>query len=119
MHFSLNSLLFFPQIMTAHECPLTPLVKILLHLAKHCFPEFEKFEARMSLFSVSPLTLYVRNKDIFCQLYISMIKEDEMPLASLPFFMMMSPLPFIGFKFLFVCLFSNETNSSLKKSKKK
>ena len=46
LNFPLNSLLFFPQIMTAHECPLSPLAKISLDLAKHCFPKSEKFEAR-------------------------------------------------------------------------
>ena len=46
LNFPLNSLLFFPQMMTAHGCPLSLLAKIPLDLAKHCFPKSEKFEAR-------------------------------------------------------------------------
>ena len=117
LNFPLNSLLFFPQIMTAHECPLSPLAKILLDLAKHCFPKSEKFEARKQLLSMLSLTIYVRTNAYYLPIEnIHMIEENEVSLPWLPSFAVRSPTIHC---FQVVSLVSPEMKLIVKRKRKK
>ena len=109
---------FFHQIITAHQWPSAPLVQILLHLTKHYFPKSEEFEARKSLLSLSSLTLYMRNKDILCRLWISVIRENETPVAWPCSFAIRSPAVYCFFKNLFPSFSEMKLVAVKRKSKK-